>query len=176
MAALCGLVARHQCCLGHISASSLRSASPKLRKPFCTGRSWSPRHLTKRRGPPSQTAYEVSCRAGPWKWSRNLLPGFVSPFLCAFGGRSGGWFPRARRQEGRPASAASPFEDKCYRTHVLVRFKRLDCNGGRGCCSQVRRAPIDHLPSTRLRPPLGIVLILCSLRANYAAPAPCPHR
>ena len=102
--------------------------SPELHKPFCTGRSWSPRHLTKRRGPPSQSACEVSCRAGPWKWSQSVLPRLVSPFLRACGGHTGGWFPRAGHQEGRPASAASPFEDRGYVMQVPVRFKRPVCN------------------------------------------------
>ncbi len=95
----------------NMSAPRLGPVERELHQPFCTGRSWSPRHLTKRRGPPSQTACEVSCRAGPWKWSRSMLPCPVSPFLRACGGHTGGWFPRAGHQEGRPASAASPFED-----------------------------------------------------------------
>ncbi len=47
-----------------------------------------------------------------------MLPWSVSPFLRAFGGRTGDWFPRVGDQEGPPTSAASSLEDR----RILVVF------------------------------------------------------
>ena len=75
---------------------------------FCSDReTMVPMHWHRAEDRPSKSACEVSCRAGPWKWTGQRLPAFLRPALRH--ATQGVWVPRATTQEGAMTSAAVPF-------------------------------------------------------------------